>query len=114
MRVDGQQMYVEKIRGANEVKSITRIVNSGSTPAEPNYSYVLNGTAGVVVLPKSVFGDELPIITVEKSIENDTYAVVCPEGYDINYEEHDEIMRTATNHERMVNDPRFVEFKCCH
>jgi hypothetical protein len=40
-----------------------------------------------------------------------TYSIVYPND-DCTGDEK-EIMQLVKNHERIVNDPRFVEFKCC-
>jgi len=124
IKIGGMKMYVEKNSRASEVSSVTKTLNSNSTLLSQTYTYVLNGTAGVVVTEPRRGINNIPIITVERADatdttdandatdENDDYTVVYPEGYtgDCN---DDDIMRIVRNHERIVNDPAFFEFKCC-
>jgi hypothetical protein len=106
------QMYVEKNWGYSEVKNVAKMLDANSNPA--TYTYILEGKPGEVVpLPRGI----VPVMTVERSATTDAtdpiYSVIYPEGYngDCNDEE---IIRLVKNHERIVNDPIFVEFKCCH
>ena len=100
------QMYVEKNRGASEVSSVIKFGVS------PNVTYILKGKAGVIV--PATRG----ILSVERSVHRDDatepiYSVIYPEGYAGECND-DEIIRLVKSHERIVNDPKFVEFKCCH
>ena len=100
------QMYVEKNRGASEVSSVIKFGVS------PNVTYILKGKAGVVVsAPKGI----MPMITVERALYADAPCnVIYPEGYMGDCNDEEEIIQLVMNRERIVNDPRFVEFKCCH
>jgi hypothetical protein len=122
IKIGGMKMYVEKNSRASEVSSVTKILNINSTLLSQTYTYVLNGTAGVVVTEPRRGINNIPIITVERALttdetrdatdENDVYNVIYPDGYAGNHND-DEIMQLVRNHERIVNDPAFFEFKCC-
>ena len=129
IRVDGWRAYIEKTPGASEVASTIKIELANSSQKHPNFTHALIGTAGSIVLkPKDI--NRVPMISVEKSLSydaatdafidatdattnNPTYKVVYPEGY-AGERNDDEIMQIVANHERMMNDPAFFEFKCCH
>jgi len=129
IHVDGWLEYNEKRPGSSEVASKIKIELANSSKKHPNFTYVLIGTAGSIVLkPKDI--NRVPMISVEKSLSydaatdafidatdattnNPTYKVVYPEGY-AGERNDDEIMQIVANHERMMNDPAFFEFKCCH
>jgi hypothetical protein len=112
IRMNAQhQLYDLKDTDASEVKDVTRILNANSPPLTPIYSYILNGTAGVIA--KVPMSDRfVPQITVERADANDVYSIVYPEGYTGDRND-DEIIQRVRNHERIVNDPAFFEFNCC-
>ena len=130
IRVDGWRAYIEKTPGASEVVSTIKIELGNSSQKHPNFTYVLIGTAGSIVL-KSKDINRVPMISVEKLLSydaatdafidatdattnNPTYNVVYPEGY-AGERNDDEIMRIVANHERMMNDPSYMAMTmmCC-
>ena len=107
LQFDGNTMYVEKLSGASEVKSVTKIVNSGSTLQNPNYTFILNGTPGKIERPLTRGTRDVQFIS-------ETGTVVYPEDY-VGEHNDDEVIKIASKHELMVNDPSFISktFQCC-
>ena len=119
------QLYVEKTLGASEVESVTKTLNANSPPLWPIYTYVLKGKAGVIVAESKGIAPA-PVITVERvdaitdandatdatNDATDVYTLIYPEGYTGDRNDA-EIIQRVRNHERIVNDPAFFEFKCC-
>ena len=64
-RVDGHRAYNEISPGASEVKSTIKYENAGSTPAKPDYTYILIGTRCVIVPGTKGINGGPSIITVE-------------------------------------------------
>ena len=103
------QMYVEKNWGYSEVKNVVRMLDAST------HVYILEGKPGEVVPPPR---GVVSVITVEPSLSrntNDTVdatrSVIYPEHI---VDRNDEaIIQLVNNHEKIVNDPKFVEFKCC-
>lgn len=136
-RVDGHRAYNEISPGASEVKSMIKVVNPGSTPAKPDYTYILIGNRGVVVAPGSKSNNGIPVITVVEKVSEDATTdtdvtelvvneddiifldvetitetgilsnITYPEGYTHEYD-NDEILRIVANHNKIVNDPSFA------
>jgi hypothetical protein len=100
------QMYVEKTLGASEVSDVIKY------GASPNVTHILKGKAGVIAASRGI----VPTITVERHLSpssHDAYTVVYLEG-DTGVRNEEEIIQLVRNHERIVNDPAYFEFKCGH
>ena len=116
MKLNGHHMYVEKSPGASEVE----LVAKSGTISDRTLTHILKGKAGVnypatkgiASVEQSLRRDSATVQTHDDTNETITYNVVHAEGYNGDCS-NEEIIQLVKNHERIVNDPRFVEFKCC-
>jgi len=112
MRLNGNRMYVEKSPGASEVSGVIEYGKLSNL----SLLYIMTGKAG------GNFPAIKGIATVERTLLRDAdadatdahaYNVFYPDGYAGDRNDEEEIIQIVKNHERIVNDPAFVEFKCC-
>jgi hypothetical protein len=108
IRVDGRQMYVEKNPGKSEVSEVIKY-GTASNPI-----YILLGTVGVAVSgPKSIIVE--PQVAIDATDATDATDAICniiyPDGH-VDDCDDDEIMRIIRNHEKIMNDPGSMKFKC--